>query len=225
MCHGVDDVVDPRSKRLRRILLGIMGTVGPFPGVAVILIEAHRHHDTPAVVINAAPVWDGPILLIRMMKRIVYNPWHLNALVEVVQHVKDGIAVLQLSQKYASWDSTPTEADIQGFYSSEPDFFLVAELNRRIVGFVYGRESTNVPDEVLRRWRATKVGSVEVLAVEEQYRRRGIATLLLNRLFVVFRERGIDTVTLSVPADERGAKELYDKLGFETRGFFMKKTL
>ncbi len=94
---------------------------------------------------------------------------------------RDGIAVLQLSQKYASWDSTQTEADIQGFYSSEPDFFLVAELNRRIVGFVYGRESTNVPDEVLRRWRATKVGSVEVLAVKEQYRRRGIATLLLNR--------------------------------------------
>jgi ribosomal protein S18 acetylase RimI-like enzyme len=137
----------------------------------------------------------------------------------------DGIAVLQLSQKYASWDSTPTEADIQGFHSSEPDFFLVAELNRRIVGFVYGRESKNVPDEVLRRWRATKAGSVEVLAVEEQYRRRGIATLLLNRLFVVFRKRGIDTVTLSVPADESGAKELYDKLGFETRGFFMKKTL
>jgi ribosomal protein S18 acetylase RimI-like enzyme len=47
----------------------------------------------------------------------------------------------------------------------------------------------------------------------------------LNRLFEVFRERGIDTVTLSVPADERGAKELYNKLGFETRGYFMKKKL
>ena len=137
----------------------------------------------------------------------------------------DGGAVLQLSQKYASWDSTPTEADIQGFHSSEPDFFLVAELIRRIVGFVYGRESKSVPDEALRRWKATKVGSVEVLAVEEQYRRRGIATLLLNRLFAVFGERGIDLVTLSAPADEIGAKELYDKLGFETRGYFMKKKL
>jgi len=137
----------------------------------------------------------------------------------------DRVAVLQLSEKYASWDSTPTEADIQGFYSSEPDFFLVAELNKRIVGFVYGRESKNVPDEVLRRWKATKVGSVEVLAVEEQYRRRGIATLLLNHLFVVFKGRGIDTVTLTTPADEMGAKELYDKLGFETRGYFLKKKL
>ena len=138
---------------------------------------------------------------------------------------KDRVAVLQLSQKYASWDSTPTEADIQGFHSSEPDFFLVAELNRKIVGFVYGRESKNVPDEVLRRWNATRVGSVEVLAVDEQYRRRGIATLLMDRLFVVFKGRGIDTVTLTTPADEIGAKELYDKLGFETRGYFLKKKL
>lgn len=49
--------------------------------------------------------------------------------------------------------------------------------------------------------------------------------MLLNHLFIGFRERRIDTVTLSVPADERGAKELYDKLGFETRGYFMKKRL
>ena len=69
------------------------------------------------------------------------------------------------------------------------------------------------------------MGSVEVLAVEEQYRRRGIATLLLDRLFVVFKGRGIDTVTLTTPAYEIGAKELYDKLGFETRGYFLKKRL
>ena len=80
----------------------------------------------------------------------------------------DEVEVLQLSQKYASWDSTPTEADIQGFHSSEPDFFLVAELNQKIIGFVYGHESKNVPEEVLRKWKATRVGSVEVLAVEEK---------------------------------------------------------
>ena len=137
----------------------------------------------------------------------------------------DEFAVLQLSQKYASWDSTPTEADIESFYSSEPDLFLVAELNRRIVGFVCGRESKNVPDEVLRKWKATKVGSVEVLAVEEKYRRRGIGTQLLNSLFRAFTKRGIDTVTLSMPAEEIGAKKLYDKLGFETRGYFLKKKL
>ncbi len=137
----------------------------------------------------------------------------------------DEIAVLQLSQKYASWDSTPTQADIQGFHSSEPDFFLVGELNQKIIGFIYGRESKNIPNEVLRKWKATRVGSVEVLAVEEKYRRRGIGTQLLKSLFQAFTEKGIDTVTLSTPAEEIAAKRLYDKLGFETRGYFMKKKL
>ena len=68
----------------------------------------------------------------------------------------DGVPVLEISQKYASWDSTPTEADIQGFYSSEPDFFLVAELNPRIVGFIHGRESENVPDGVLKEMEGDK---------------------------------------------------------------------
>ncbi|HEV2120712.1 MAG TPA: GNAT family N-acetyltransferase [Candidatus Bathyarchaeia archaeon] len=133
--------------------------------------------------------------------------------------------VLSLAEKYASWDASLSEPDIQGFQASEPDLFLVAEVSKVVVGFAYGRESKNVPDEVLRRWKATKVGSVEVLAVEEQHRRKGTATLLLDHLFAVFKERGIDTVTLSVPADENGAKQLYDKLGFETRGYFMKKKL
>ncbi len=95
---------------------------------------------------------------------------------------KDEKRVLALAQEYASWDSTPTEADIQGFFASEPGFFLVAETLGDVVGFVYGRESKNVPDEVLQRWRATKVGSVEVLAVEEHHRRKGIGTVLLNHL-------------------------------------------
>jgi ribosomal protein S18 acetylase RimI-like enzyme len=137
----------------------------------------------------------------------------------------DEVEVLQLSQKYASWDSTLTEADIQGFHSSEPDFVLVAELNQRIIGFVYGRESKNVLDEVLRKWKATRAGSVEVLAVEEKYRRGGIGTQLLKSIFQAFTERGIDTVTLSTPAEEVAARRLYDRLGFETRGYFLKKKL
>ena len=138
---------------------------------------------------------------------------------------RDEKRVISLAEKYASWDATLSEADLQGFQAAEPEMFLVAEISDVVAGFVYGRESKNVPDEVLRRWTATRVGSVEVLAVEEPYRRRGIATLLLNRLFAAFKERGIDTVTLSVPADETGAKQLYDKLGFETRGYFLKKRL
>ena len=54
---------------------------------------------------------------------------------------KDLEQVLSLAQKYTSWDITPTREDIEGFRNANPEFFFVAEFNKRIVGFTYGRES------------------------------------------------------------------------------------
>src|SRR6266478_1391043 len=77
--------------------------------------------------------------------------------------------VLELAQKYASWDATPTKADIEGFHSASPEFFFVAEVDKRIVGFISGRES-NPPAEVLDKWNSRKVASIETLAVDENHR-------------------------------------------------------
>ena len=132
--------------------------------------------------------------------------------------------VLSLAQKYASWDATPTREDIEGFHSANPEFFFVAELNKKIVGFVYGRVS-NPPAEVLDKWKSRKVASVETLAVDKDYRRHGIATSLLKELFAEFKRNEVDLVTLSVPAAEKAAMRLYGKMGFELRAQFLWKRL
>jgi ribosomal protein S18 acetylase RimI-like enzyme len=138
--------------------------------------------------------------------------------------VGDVEQVLALAQRYASWDVTPTEADIEGFHSVSPEFFFVAEADEKVVGFVYGRES-NPPAEVLDKWNTRKVASIETLAVDVYHRRRGIATLLLRALFEAFKQKQIDLVTLSVPAAEIAAVKLYEKLGFEPRAQFLWKRL
>jgi ribosomal protein S18 acetylase RimI-like enzyme len=138
---------------------------------------------------------------------------------------KDQDAVVKLAEKHASWDTTPTLADFQGFHATDPDFFLVAELDQAIVGFIYGTESRHVPIEVLHNWNTRKAGSIETLVVEVKFRRRGFGTLLLDKLLELFKDRGIDTVTLSVPASEVAAQKLYEKFGFETRGYFLRKKL
>ena len=138
--------------------------------------------------------------------------------------VSDVDQVLALAERYASWDATLTKADIEGFHSANPEFFFVAEANKKIVGFVYGRESTP-PRETLDKWKSRKVGSIETLAVDEDYRRRGVATSLLTALFEAFRQKEIDVVTLSVPAVEVAAMKLYGKMGFEPRGYFLWKRL
>src|SRR3989442_15387389 len=56
--------------------------------------------------------------------------------------VSDLDQVLVLAERYGSWDATTTRADIEGFHSANPEFFFVAEFNKKIVGFVCGRESS-----------------------------------------------------------------------------------
>jgi len=138
--------------------------------------------------------------------------------------VSDLDQVLTLAERYASWDATPTKEDIEGFHSSAPEFFFVAEADKRILGFVIGRESS-LPAEVLDRWKSRRVASIETLAVDEDYRRRGIATSLLTVLFGVFKQKEIDLVTLSVPAVEKAAIILYGKMGFESRAQCLWKRL
>jgi ribosomal protein S18 acetylase RimI-like enzyme len=117
----------------------------------------------------------------------------------------------------------PTEADIEGFHSANPEFVFVAVADEKVVGFVYGRGS-NPPAEVLDKWNSRKAGSIETLAVDEDHRREGIATSLLATLFEAFKQNGVDLVTLSVPVVEIAAMKLYGKLGFEPRAQFLWKS-
>ena len=137
---------------------------------------------------------------------------------------RDARAVLALSERYASWDVTPTLADIQGFHSQNPDLFYVAEVDDKVIGFVYGRES-DPPAETLRKWKANKAGFIESLAVAQEHRRKAIATALLDMFLQACRNMGIDIVSLAVPAEEEGARKLYQKLGSAERAYFLRKRL
>ncbi|MBA2360117.1 MAG: ribosomal protein S18-alanine N-acetyltransferase [Actinobacteria bacterium] len=56
------------------------------------------------------------------------------------------------------------------------------------------------------------------VAVEEEYRRRGIATLLLNRLFELTSADDRRGYTLEVRVSNEQAIKLYERLGFVSRG-------
>src|SRR2546423_838871 len=56
------------------------------------------------------------------------------------------------------------------------------------------------------------------VAVEPDYRRRGIATALLDRLFDLTEEDGRRGYTLEVRVSNTQAIALYERLGFQARG-------
>ncbi len=56
------------------------------------------------------------------------------------------------------------------------------------------------------------------VAVDPEYRRRGIATLLLKKMLADCEALGIMDVTLEVRVSNTGAQALYKGLGFESEG-------
>lgn len=62
---------------------------------------------------------------------------------------------------------------------------------------------------------------IEALAVSEQYRRRGVGTKLIERVFKQANFMRLDGVDLSVASFNRSACAFYEKLGFRTRSYHM----
>ena len=131
--------------------------------------------------------------------------------------------VLQLANTYAAFDGTTSEADLV-IIKFFPNGFWVAEEDDKVVGFAYGYFK-DVPSEVLSRWGSSKIGEIALMAVDPNYRNRGIGTALANKLLKEFEKAGADLVILHCPAEASEAKKLYDKLGFEVRAYHMKKRL
>lgn len=136
---------------------------------------------------------------------------------------KDTDAVIQLANKYAFFDGSISEENLS-VTSAFTQGFIVAEENKRIVGFIYGYFK-DVPAEVLANWGVAKVATIELLVVDPQYRDHGIGTGLLNQLIEVFRKAGTGLIGLHCPVSAIEAKQLYEKAGFETSAFHMRKRL
>ncbi len=131
--------------------------------------------------------------------------------------------VLQLANKYASFDGTTSGADlvVSKFF---PKGFWIAKEDNEVVGFVFGYFK-DVPPDVLTRWGASKIGEISLLVVDQDYRRKGIGTALLRKVMQEFKRAGADQIILACPAEATEAKRLYEKLGFEIRAYYMKQKL
>ncbi|HDI02275.1 MAG TPA: N-acetyltransferase [Ignisphaera sp.] len=90
--------------------------------------------------------------------------------------------------------------------------FYVAEVNGRVVGYVMPRieEGIGFIKPVKR-----KLGHIVSVAVREKYRRRGLATMMMNAtLSVLKNEYSVDEAYLEVRISNEPAIKLYEKLGF-----------
>ena len=67
-------------------------------------------------------------------------------------------------------------------------------------------------------WRVVDELHINNLAVLPEYRRQGIASLILNRVFAEGRKTGAGRATLEVRRSNEVARRLYDRFGFIVTG-------
>lgn len=140
--------------------------------------------------------------------------------------IRDLPSASELAERYASFDATPTIADVEGMYARSPEYFFVAEDDLgRVVGFVIGYERKGIPEEVLRAWNAKRVGYVDLMAVDPSHRGMGLGRALMNAVLDEFRRNHVDIVNLDVPVEQEAAIGLYRSVGFSIRAYNMKKRL
>jgi ribosomal protein S18 acetylase RimI-like enzyme len=86
----------------------------------------------------------------------------------------------------------------------DPDLFLVAESRKGIVGVVLGRFDGR------RGW-------INHLAVDSDYRRRGLGRELMERVERRLLRKGCAKVNLHIEPGNRGVVEFYVRLGYRER--------
>ena len=119
---------------------------------------------------------------------------------------------------------TRNEEFFKDYYTNKEKALFVAERkdNFEIVGHINGQICNTAGHPV---FRDMKYGFVSNIVVKSNYHRKGIATLLLQKMQEWFLENNTEEIQLGVVAQNIAAYRLYEKLGYKTNIYRMIKSL
>ena len=118
---------------------------------------------------------------------------------------------------YRTWDAY----EVADYFTSDPDYCLVAETNGKIVGFILA----NTIEKEGTAWK--KYGYVSWIGVNQEYQRSNLGQRLYRRLEDRLEEDGVRMVIADTDADNEKAISFFKALGFSIRAdhVWMAKTL
>jgi len=118
---------------------------------------------------------------------------------------------------YRTWD--PYE--VTDYFTSDPDYCLVAEADQRIMGFIMG----NTIEKEGTAWK--KYGYVSWLGVDEAFQRTGLGRRLYRELEQRLQEEGVRMIIGDTQGDNEEAIAFLKAMGFTSRSqhVWLAKTL
>lgn len=108
-------------------------------------------------------------------------------------------------EKDSFTDPWPLESFRTELNTNNLAYYLVARLDGEVVGYIGA-------------WLILEEVHITTLAVAEPYRRRGIASRLVETLIEETRPKGARFLTLEVRPSNRAALKFYEKFGFTALG-------
>ncbi len=109
---------------------------------------------------------------------------------------------------------------ILSVYEEDENQILIAENDDKIVGFIKIKTL-----ETLHLVSDIKCSLISLMYVLPEFRRMGIASTLMNRVFEYVKSKGATHVRLNVMTSNIPAYNLYEKMGFKDYSLLMMKQL
>lgn len=158
-----------------------------------------------------------------------------------IDHCKECIRILTLAMdEIANFisgtkDESATQAILEDFFKMQNNRIsyqnvLIKEIDGDIAGAVcfYDTKLSSILDEPINK-RLTKIGAttllenecfgdglyIDSIAVDENYRRQGVAEELICAVFDCASQKRINSIYLSVSKQKEKTKKYYEKFGFE----------
>ncbi|KYC50148.1 MAG: putative N-acetyltransferase [Candidatus Methanofastidiosum methylothiophilum] len=120
----------------------------------------------------------------------------------IVRNVGPDDIYTVIDLEYQNFDYPYPPEVINFLYESHRDTFLVAEKEREVIGFVIG---------IVQK----KEGHILVIAIRDDYKKKGIGTFLMKKLIDIYKKKGITQLKLEVRASNVAALSMYKNLGFK----------
>ena len=104
--------------------------------------------------------------------------------------------------EYQNFDYPYPPEIVNFLFESYRDTFLVVEKDGEVIGFVIG---------IVQK----KEGHILVIAIRDDFKRKGIGTFLMKKLIDIYKKKGITRLKLEVRASNIAAISMYKNLGFK----------
>jgi predicted N-acetyltransferase YhbS len=118
-------------------------------------------------------------------------------------------SVLAIDRKITGVRRAATYTDLLiGDLGKIPDLSFVAEVNGEVQGFLLARRAYFGEP-------FTEVGLIQILGVEPDYWRQGIASQLINALVETSREKKLNAVRIMLDQKDNQLKALFSHMGFK----------